>query len=194
MAFFRRSSSHAQQFWDRRGTADDPELLDYLARQLVERGWSIKAMHKLIMLSSTYQMSSKTSTEALKVDGDNRLWSRFSRRRLSVEEMRDTLLALDNTLDLTLGGEVSSPGGRRGRANAEDFRRRTVYVPINRTNIPGMLTLFDFGDASQSWAKRGETNTAPQALYFMNNQFVLNRADAFAQFLLADGGISIPLE
>jgi hypothetical protein len=170
----------------------NPELLDYLARQLVERGWSIKAMHKLIMLSSAYQMSSKTSAETLKADGDNRLWSRFARRRLSVEEMRDSLLALDNTLDLTLGGEVSIPGGRRGRANAEDFRRRTVYVPVNRTNIPGMLTLFDFGDASQSWAKRGETNTAPQALYFMNNPFVHNRADAFAQFLLKDGGTSDP--
>ena len=170
----------------------NPEQLDYLARQLVERGWSIKAMHKLIMLSSTYQMSSQASVEALKADGSNRLWSRFARRRLSVEEMRDTLLALDGTLDLTLGGVVSTPGGRRGRANAEDFLRRTVYVPVNRTNIPSMLTLFDFGDASQSWAKRGETNTAPQALYLMNNQFVHNRADAFAQFLLSDGGASDP--
>jgi hypothetical protein len=81
-----------------------PELLDYLAGQFIESGWSIKAMHRLLMLSTTYQMSSRITREKVEADPSNEFWSRFNRRRLTVEEIRDSFLNLDKTLQLTMGG------------------------------------------------------------------------------------------
>src|SRR5438093_1240420 len=89
-------------------TPTHPELLDYLSRQFVESGWSVKALHRMILLSNTYQMSSLPGDAAATTDPENRLFSRFPRRRLSVEEMRDGMLAIDGSLDLTMGGTLQS--------------------------------------------------------------------------------------
>ena len=165
-----------------------PELLDYLARSFVANGWSLKAMHRLIMLSSTYQMQSHVSDEAWTKDSGNRLWSRFNRRRLAVEEMRDSLLALDGSLDLTMGGALTESLDSYGFENAylhpDDTQRRTVYLPIYRNKMPTLLTLFDFADPSASIADRAKTNIAPQGLYFMNSDFVHERARALAGHVL----------
>ncbi len=165
-----------------------PELLDYLARSFVSNGWSLKAMHRLIMVSSTYQMQSHVSDEAWKKDSGNRLWSRFNRRRLTVEEMRDSLLALDGSLDLTMGGALTESLDSYGFDNAylhpDETRRRTVYLPIYRNKMPTLLTLFDFADPSASIAVRAKTSIAPQGLYFMNSDFVHERARALASYLL----------
>jgi hypothetical protein len=93
-----------------------PELLDYLAGTFAERGWSIKSMHRLLMLSNTYQMSTLGSSEALERDADDALLSRFPGRRLEVEEIRDSLLALDDSLDFTMGGALLS-----GRGTDKEF-------------------------------------------------------------------------
>ena len=171
-----------------------PELLDYLANSFIERGWSIKSMHRLLMSSNAYQMGSLVSPEALDHDADNALWSRFPARRLQMEEIRDGLLTLDGSLDLTMGGALLSGRGTdkefsddRKSLNPDQSLRRTVYLPLRRSNLPSVLTLFDFGDATTPGEGRSQTNVAPQALYMMNSDFVAKQAQSLASQLLADG-------
>ena len=165
-----------------------PELLDYLARRLIASGWSLKALHRSIMLSSAYRMQSGISTDAWAKDPSNRLWSRFNRRRLAVEELRDSLLAVDGSLDLAMGGALTESLDSYGFKNAylhpDETVRRTVYLPIYRNRLPSLLTLFNFADPSASIAARAKTSIAPQGLYFMNSDFVRERARAMAGHLL----------
>jgi Protein of unknown function (DUF1553)/Protein of unknown function (DUF1549)/Planctomycete cytochrome C len=165
-----------------------PELLDYLAGRFVESGWSIKAMHRMILLSSAYQMSSQADDATFDGDPENRLFSRFNRQRLDVEEIHDGMLAIDGTLDLTMGGTLQKGFGTdkensadRLSLNPEKLRRRTVYLPLRRANLPTLLNLFDFGDATTVTGKRALTNVAPQALFMMNSDFVAERALNLAQ-------------
>jgi hypothetical protein len=169
-----------------------PELLDFLARRFVSEGWSIKSMHRLLMLSSTYQMSPAVSEAHLRADAANPLLSRFPRRRLDIEEIRDSLLSLDGSLDLTMGGKMQEGTGTdvefsdaRRSLDPDKSKRRTVYLPLRRSNLPSMLNLFDFGDATTTGEGRSRTNVAPQALYMMNGVFVGERSRAFAQQLLS---------
>jgi cytochrome c553 len=164
-----------------------PELLDYLARRFIESGWSVKALHRLIMLSSAYQMASDPSPESLAADPENALFTRFFRRRLDVEEIHDAMLAVDGTLDLTMGGSMQSGFGTDGENSAarlsvkpEEVRRRTVYVPLRRANLPALLNLFDFGDATTVTGKRPLTNVAPQALFMLNSTFLTERSKNLA--------------
>jgi uncharacterized small protein (DUF1192 family) len=165
-----------------------PELLDYLALQFMNDGWSIKKLHRQIMLSSAYQMSSSVSGPAWQKDPANRLWSRFERRRLTVEELRDSLLALDGSLDLTMGGtlvdKLDSYGFENAYLHPDKTRRRSVYLPLYRNKMPSLLTLFDFPDPTASAGERPGTNIAPQGLYFMNSEFVYSRSRALAEQLL----------
>jgi len=168
-----------------------PELLDYLAAQFVKNGWSIKAMHRMIMLSNAYGMSSVNQNIAEEADPDDRLLTRFNRRRLSVEEMRDGLLAIDGTLDLTMGGTLQTGRGTDGEnnqarlsLNPEKLKRRTVYLPLRRANLPTLLNLFDFGDATTASGKRQLTNVATQALFWLNSEFLNERAQNVALSLL----------
>ncbi|MBO0724985.1 MAG: DUF1549 domain-containing protein, partial [Blastocatellia bacterium] len=168
-----------------------PELLDYLAAQFIKNGWSIKAMHRMIMLSSAYRMSSVNPNIAEDADPDNRLLTRFNRRRLSIEEMRDGLLAIDGTLDLTMGGTLQTGRGTDGEnnqgrlsLNPEKLKRRTVYLPLRRANLPTLLNLFDFGDATTTSGKRQLTNVATQALFWLNSEFLYERAQNVAKSLL----------
>jgi hypothetical protein len=173
-----------------------PELLDYLAQQFVASGWSVKAMHRLIMASSTYQMSSTVTLQQAQYDPANRFWSHFSARRLDVEEIRDTLLSVAGSLDLTMGGSLIEGTGivhdkendpvARVSFDPAKSRRRTVYLPLRRSNLPSVLTLFDFGDAVSTGESRSRTNVAPQALFMMNSKFVAEQASDFAKLLLTD--------
>ena len=120
-----------------------------------ERGWSVKSMHRMMMLSNTYQMSSLGSSESAGAGSGRRLLSRFPGRRLEVEEIRDSLLALDGSLDFTMGGALLSGRGTdkefsddRMSLNPDQSKRRTVYLPLRRSNLASVLTLFDFGDAT----------------------------------------------
>ena len=171
-----------------------PELLDYLARQFIRSGWSIKSMHRLLMNSSTYQTSSQVSDEVWQLDPSNRLWSRFQRRRLSVEEMRDSMLALDGSLDLTMGGNLTdnldSFGYEQPFFHPDETQRRTVYLPLYRNKLPPDLTLFDFANSTTSAGQRSLSTIAPQGLYLMNSDFVASRARALAETLLAQEGLT----
>jgi len=171
----------------------NPELLDFLASRFVESGWSVKAMHRMILLSNAYQMSSEITGEALQNDPDNRLLSHFARRRLTVEEIRDGLLAADGTLDLTMGGTLQKGFGTdsensndRLSLRPEDIPRRMVYVPLRRANLPSLLNLFDFGDATTPSGKRPLTTIAPQALFMMNSDFVTQRSQNLSSQVMKD--------
>ncbi len=169
-----------------------PELLDWLATRFVEDGWSVKEMHRRIMLSNTYRMSSTASAEASERDASNQWLSHFSRRRLDVEELRDSMLVIDRSMDRSMGGTLQSGFGT-DRENSSDrlsvdpttSARRMVYLPLRRSNLPTLLNLFDFGDAVTSLGKRPVTNVAPQALFMMNSDFVRDRAGNLADQLLA---------
>ena len=174
-----------------------PELLDFLSREFVKRGWSIKAMHRLLMLSSTYQMSSINPTLSDNADSDNRLLTRFNRRRLSVEELRDGLLAIDGSIDLTMGGTLQKGRGTDGEnnqgrlsLNPEKLKRRTVYIQLRRANLPTLLNLFDFGDATSITGKRQLTNVSTQALFWLNSEFLTDRSATLAKTLLADTSLN----
>jgi len=165
-----------------------PELLDWMAQRFIDGGWSIKKMNKLIMLSSAYQMSSKISKEAAEKDASNKLWSHFMRRRLDVEEIRDSMLAMDGSIDLTMGGSLQEGTGTDGENSSKRLsvdpatvKRRTVYIPLRRSNLPSLLNLFDFGDATTTSEGRARTNVAPQALFAMNSPFVNARAGVLAE-------------
>ena len=168
-----------------------PELLDWLASEFITGGWSVKKLHRAIMLSSAYQMSSEVRPEKHAKDPDNRLLSRFGLRRMTVEEVRDSLLQLDGTIDLTMGGSLQSGEGTdnefsdaRKSLHPDSSKRRTVYLPLRRSNLSTLLTLFDFGDATTSTDTRSQTNIAPQALFMMNSKFVAERSRALARQLL----------
>ena len=168
-----------------------PELLDYLASRFVETGWSVKKMQKLMMMSAAYQMSSDPSADAIAADPENRLLSHFNRRRLSVEEIRDAMLAIDGTIDYEMGGTLQKGFGTDGEnsngrlsLNPEKVKRRMVYLPLRRSNLASLLNLFDFGDAVTPMGKRVLTNVAPQALFAMNSGFVQERADVISKQLL----------
>jgi hypothetical protein len=165
-----------------------PELLDYLASRLVANDWQLKKLHREILLSNAYQMSSGITNEAMQADPENKLFSRFPHRRLTVEEMRDGLLAIDGSLDLTMGGTLQSGFGTdsengtgRMSIKPESNKRRMVYIPLRRANLPAMLNLFDFGDATTVSGKRILTTVAPQALFMMNSGFVSERSRALAK-------------
>ncbi len=163
-----------------------PELLDYLAGRLIADGWSLKALHREIMLSATYQLSAQRAGEA---DPDNRWFTRANVRRLDVESLRDSMLAIAGTLDETAGGppqELSDPGNRRRTLYARI--RRSVYVCNSGTGgLDRMLQLFDFPDPTTSVAERSNTNVPLQGLFFLNSEFVMQQAERLAK-RLAGGG------
>ena len=170
-----------------------PQLLDWLARQLIESGWSVKALHRQILLSSTYRQSSVVRDHA-SIDSGNRLLWRMNRRRLEAEALRDAMLSVSGQLDLRIGGTVNNWNPKMFSVddeNAEtanyDTRRRSVYLPVVRgAAVYETLRLFDFGDPSSITPRRNVTTVAPQALFLMNNAFVIEQAEKLAQ-RLADG-------
>jgi hypothetical protein len=140
-----------------------PELLDYLSARFVEEGWSFKKMHKLIMLSSTYQQSSDTNLTYAKADPDNRLHWRANLRRLDFEAIRDSMLQFTGKLDRSLGGQP---------VNLTDepySNRRSVYGYIDRGGMPELMQQFDFSDPDMANTKRMTTIVPQQALFFMNS-------------------------
>jgi hypothetical protein len=149
-------------------------LLDFLAASLMENGWSTKYLHRLILLSATYQQSSEGPPANLKSDPDNALISRLNRQRLDFEALRDTLLTLAGKLDLSLGGLPVD-------LEHEPFTvRRTLYGLIDRQNLPGVFRTFDFANPDASNQGRFHTTVPQQALFLMNSPFVLEQAHNLA--------------
>lgn len=152
------------------------ELLDWLAATFMESGWSIKRLHREILLSAVFRQESRDEDSSSARDPDNDLLGSANRRRLDFESMRDTLLDVSSRLDRRVGG----------LSNAVLGSRRTVYTRIDRLEVPGLLRTFDFPDPFGLSARRAETTVAPQALFFMNHSFVVDRA----QEILRRVGIS----
>jgi hypothetical protein len=146
----------------------NPELLDYLAARFVETGWSVKALHREIMLSAVYALGSGSQTADETADPDNTLFWRANRRRLDVEALRDSILSVGGKLDLTMGG----PSFEWDKG----VTRRTVYGKISRLQMERMLTLFDFPTPDMTSEQRPATNVPTQRLFFLNSDLVTQAA------------------
>ena len=147
-----------------------PELLDWLAARFMADGWSLKRLHRLMMLSATYQQSSDENARFNQIDPDNRYYWQFTRQRLDFEAMRDTILAIGGKLDTTMGG----PGVPLER---EPYpTRRTIYGYVDRTRVPNMSLAFDFASPDLTTGKRNQTIVPQQALFMMNSPLVVEQA------------------
>jgi len=165
----------------KQGTAPShPELLDWLAQRFIDSGWSIKAMHRLIMLSETYQQASmehgagsmeKEAARAREVDPDNVLLWRMNTHRLSFEEARDAWLAAAGRLDLRVGGNPLA-------LFAANNTRRSLYTLVDRENVPAAMSTFDFANPDLSIPRRTETTVPQQALFGMNHPFIIQQVRA----------------
>ena len=158
-----------------------PELLDTLSVNFMEAGWSLKWLHRQIMLSATYQQSSTYDEQNFDSDPENRLLWRMNRRRLEVEAWRDALLAVSGNLDVTTGGPTE---------NLSDMKnnRRTVYGAISRHDLNGLLRLFDFPDANVTSATRTTTTVPQQQLFVLNSDFFVRQAKNLAGRLQTEAG------
>ena len=167
-----------------------PELLDYLAVTFMEKGWSVKKLIREIMMSRAYQMGSGYNAANYAADPDNKYHWRMNQRRLEAEAIRDAMLAVSGNLNLypVDGSPVARAGeGRqglisvfRGEMTSKPYTFRSIYVPIIRDQIPEMLAVFDYPDASLVNGDRDSTNVPSQSLYLMNNPQAQSAADAFA--------------
>ena len=177
-----------------------PELLDYLAHYLIEHDWSLKALHQHITESSTYRMGHVFNESSAAIDPDNRWYWRHTPRRLEVEAIRDTLLSVSGELDRTIGGAefegiaTLSPSPQALMANRrtyENSKRRSVYLPIVRTNVYKLLTLFDFPNPAFPTGNRQTTTLPTQAMFLMNSPWVTKLGTAMANRLAKSTGDSI---
>ena len=166
-----------------------PELLDWLASELIRSGWSIKHLHRLILRSSAYQMSTANNARAAEADPENTLLWRMNRRRMEAEVIHDSLLQMAGRLDLQMGGlaavvKTQDPTSDELDRNNEIYRgimRRAIYVPVHRTHVYELFDAFDFPDPGTPTGRRNATNVATQALFFLNNDWLMQQAEALAK-------------
>jgi hypothetical protein len=172
-----------------------PELLDWLAREFVESGWSLKALHRLMVTSATYRQSARPDAVAGRADPEDRLLWRLPRRRLEGEALRDAMLAVGGLLNPAMGGPSVFPRlpaemiGARGWAVSGDDagrHRRSVYVFLKRNLRYPLFSVFDAPDANETCARRNVSTNAPQALMLLNGKLTLEVAQAFAGRLLRE--------
>jgi hypothetical protein len=171
-----------------------PALLDWLATEFLARGWSLKAMHRLMVTSATYRQSSTPPARTLAADPENTLFSRMFRRRLEGEAVRDALLAVSGRLDHRVGGPsvfpdlppgIETRGGWTRSASESDRNRRSVYVFVRRNLKYPLFDAFDAPDTNTTCPERNVTVNAPQALMLLNSDLVLDQARALAGRVLS---------
>ena len=167
------------------------ELLDWLAVEFIRNDWSLKWLHRTILLSSTWQMSSQSDPAAESVDPQNRLQWRANMRRLEAEAIRDSILAVTGQLDSKLGGSLVSLGNREFFFNhtskdETDYNsnRRSIYLPVVRNHLYEVFSLFDYSDAGSVVGHRTTSTVAPQALFLLNSEFILTASRRLAQSLI----------
>jgi hypothetical protein len=178
-----------------------PELLDWLAAEFVAHGWRLKPLHRLILTSNAYRMSSRGNPHGLAADPANDLFWRFDMRRLSAEEVRDSFLAVSGTLNRKMYGpgvypemppEVlagqSRPGDGWGKSPPEEQARRSVYVHVKRSLLLPILESFDVAETDRTTPVRFSTTQPTQALGLLNSAFLNRQAGAFAERLRREGG------
>lgn len=173
-----------------------PELLDWLAREFVRAGWSVKHMHRLIVLSETYRQSSAIDAQAARLDADARMLWRFPSRRLEAETIRDAMLAVSGKLNPKMYGRgfdlFDKRGGLSGfkpvEVSTPENQRRMIYAHKVRREPEAVFGAFDCPDAGQSTAVRTASTTPIQALNLFNSSFTLQRSADFAERVLAEAG------
>ena len=186
-------------------------MLDWLAADFVGNGWSLKTLHRRLLVSSTYMQASRAIDDVgpRKIDPDNRLLWRMPLRRLDAESLRDAVLAASGRLDTTPGGSESGeflyeraevidkkrPFFRPNRVKPDDpfytdSRRRSIYLPVVRNALPDLLALFDGADPNGIVSRRNDTTVPSQSLFLMNHPFVLENSEALARRLLGSGAAS----
>lgn len=171
-----------------------PDLLDWLASELQRRNWSIKEVHRLMMLSSTYQQAILYDKEGSAIDSGNRLLWRMNRRRLDAEVLRDSVLAISGQLDLTMGGPADMAFDYEFRksplydyyspSEGPESNRRTVYQFISRSTPNPFLDVLDFPIPSACTPIRNSTTTPLQSLSLLNDQFMIEQAERFSRRLV----------
>lgn len=158
-----------------------PELLEYLSSKLVENRWSVKSLHREILLSNTYRLSSAGDAKNFEIDPENKLlWRANLRHRLELESLRDSILAVSGMLD-------RKPGGPATPISDSNFRR-SLYLKVSRTRLDGTMSLFDFPDPNATADERPVTAGPLQGLYFLNSKFVATQAEALAERLKKEAG------
>ncbi len=172
-----------------------PELLDWLAAEFVANKWSLKHLHRLIVTSTAYRMSSRPDPAVATKDPDNRLLSHFGRRRLDAEEVRDGMLAVSGLLDSTAGGTLLKATPRQyvtgtGSRNYEGYtqNRRSVYLPVVRSAVYDVFQTLDFPDPSVPNGQRVATTVPTQALLLLNSTLADQTAEALAKTVLTTEG------
>ncbi len=169
--------------WGTRGNRPThPELLDYLASVFAEDGWSLKKLHRRIMLSATYAQAAVEDVRARAIDPNNELLWRMPRHRLDLESMLDSMLAVSGELDLTLGGR---PFDRQAQPGV---LRRSVYAFVNRDIVSSLASTFDGANPSACTARRPETTVPQQTLFALNSDFIQDRATALAALTARSAG------
>ena len=183
-----------------------PELLDWLAVRFMESGWSVKSMHRLILLSATYRQATETGelsarTRGMEIDPNNHLYWRFERQRLSAEELRDSLLMASQELDLRPGGPHPIPPASTWSysqhvpfAGVAETNQRSIYLMTLRNRRNPFLGLFDGADPNATTPQRQVTTVPTQSLYFMNDEFFHRRAEAVAVHVLRQSDDSTRLQ
>jgi hypothetical protein len=178
-----------------------PELLDWLALWLIDHNWQLKPLHRLILTSNAYRMSSAGSAKALNIDPTNDLLCRFDLRRLSAEELRDSVLMATGEFNAKMYGpsfypklsqEVlatqSRPGEGWGESSPEELARRSVYMHIKRSLLPPLYTVFDFPDVDTSCESRFITVQPGQAMALLNGEFASAAAAKLADRAIGEAG------
>lgn len=180
-----------------------PELLDWLAYDFRTNGWRIKRIHKLLMTSNTYRMSSQHPSQSAynRKDAQNLLLWRMNRQRLDADALRDAFLSVSGELNPKMGGAgflptvprealegLSRKGAEWNPSEPSEQRRRSVYMHLKRAMLLPLLTVFDFGDTTAPLEQRDITTVAPQALALLNNPFIHEQANAFALRLEREAG------
>ena len=181
-----------------------PELLDWLASEFIASGWRLKAMHKLIMTSNAYRMSAQSDPRGVQLDANNDLFWRFDMRRLTAEEIRDTVLYITGKLNIKMGGpsvfpelpkEVlatsSRPRSVWGESPSEEANRRSVYVKVKRSLLVPILNQYDQADTDSSCPVRFSTTVPTQSLTMLNGKFINDQAVAFANRMRWEGGVTV---
>ena len=193
----------ANDFGVNGGRPSHPELLDFLANQLVDKGWSLKHLHRLMVLSKTYRQDSRSprEKESVEKDPENRLLWRFSRRRLEAEQVRDAMLAVAGRLNTTMGGPsvmlpveqelvnlLYKPIQWRPADDSGEHNRRSVYLIAKRNLRVPFLEVFDQPPLQTSCSRRESSTHAPQALELLNGDFSNRMARSFADRLFQEVG------
>lgn len=181
-----------------------PELLDWLASEFIASGWRLKTMHKLIMTSNAYRMSAQSNPEFIKRDANNNLFWRFNMRRLTAEEIRDTVLWMTGKLNFKMGGPsifpelpkevlatASRPGHVWGKSPPDEANRRSVYVKVKRSLLVPILNQYDQADTDSTCPVRFSTTVPTQSLTMLNGKFINDQALAFANRMRWEGGVTV---